>query len=91
MSGDLNLTTHAITKVISKISENPNVEVFSTLLFIDIWEIVDKSSKQDFERSRGRNWRALVGKDLKKYSLNTGKIQQITPSNISPARWKIIK
>ena len=63
------LPTQIIKNVVTKISEDPNAEIFSTLDFIATWEIVDKESQQDFEKVRGRNWRALVGKAIKKYSI----------------------
>lgn len=85
------LPTQLIKNVVTKISEDPNAEIFSTLDFIATWEIVDKESQQDFEKVRGRNWRALVGKAIKKYSIESGIFRQITPPHVSPARWRFNK
>jgi len=83
------LPLNVIEEVISKLS--PDVKVFSTIEFIKMWEKIDKKSVNEYEELRGRNWRAIIGKLLKKYSYDTSKIRQITPAHISPARWQIIK
>lgn len=74
-------------KVIDKI-KSTKAEVFTTLEFISCWEKLDKKSLMEFEKLRGRNWRAIVGKEIKKYSINTRKFRQITPPHVSPARWR---
>ncbi|MFZ1320697.1 MAG: hypothetical protein WAT71_04000 [Ignavibacteria bacterium] len=84
------LPTSIIDKVIGVIKAN-NTEVFSTIEFIETWERVDKKTMDEFEKLRGRNWRAIVGKAIKKYSIDTNKFRQITPPQVSPARWRFEK
>ena len=81
------LPTSIIDKVIENFKSN-KTEVFSTIEFIETWERMDKSAITEFEKLRGRNWRAIVGKALKKYSNETRKFRQITPPQVSPARWR---
>ncbi|MBS1515892.1 MAG: hypothetical protein JSS63_12720 [Bacteroidetes bacterium] len=76
--------------IIKKLSEKQDKEIFSTLDFIEEWAKTDKESHDDFEKVRGRNWRALTGKAIKKYSIASGKFVQITPPHVSPARWRFI-
>lgn len=87
MAIDWELPTSLIEKVVEEI-QSKKTEVFSTLEFIDYWEKQDKTSISEFEKLRGRNWRAIVGKALKKYSNETRKFRQITPPHVSPARWR---
>ena len=87
MKIDWELPTSIIEKVIDVIKEKKS-EVFSTIEFIEIWGNLDMSSVSEFEKLRGRNWRAIVGKALKKYSNETRKFRQITPPQVSPARWR---
>jgi hypothetical protein len=63
-------------------------QVFSTVEFINQWKRVDPIAVKDYEEMRGRNWRAIVGKLLKQYMIETSKIIQITPPGVSPARWR---
>ncbi len=84
---DWELPTTLIDEVVEMI-QSKKTEVFSTIEFIETWERLDKSSISEFEKLRGRNWRAIVGKALKKYSNETRKFRQITPPQVSPARWR---
>lgn len=70
--------------------ESKKTEVFSTIEFISEWKDMDLNSQEEFEKLRGRNWRALIGKALKKYSNETSKFRQITPPHVSPARWRFV-
>lgn len=35
-----------------------------------------------------RNWRSVIGKAIKRYSVETNRIEQVSPSTESPARWE---
>ena len=35
-----------------------------------------------------RNWRSVIGKAIKRFSVETNLIKQISPSNETPARWE---
>lgn len=35
-----------------------------------------------------RNWRALIGKALKRFAVETNKVKQVSPPDESPARWE---
>jgi hypothetical protein len=35
-----------------------------------------------------RNWRAVIGKAIKRFSVETNKIKQVSPVDESPARWE---
>jgi hypothetical protein len=77
-----------IIKVISIFKKDR--QVFSTIEFIDKWDEMNHKEVVDYEKLRGRNWRAILGKRLKRYSNSSGEIRQITPGHISPARWEIL-
>ncbi len=62
--------------------------VFSTTDLTDLWISFDSEAAKEYEELRGRNWRAVVGKRLKQYSVELQKIEQVSPGNVSPARWK---
>jgi hypothetical protein len=62
--------------------------VFSTTDLTDLWIDLDPVAAKEYEEMRGRNWRAVVGKRLKQYSIEREKIEQITPGNVTPARWR---
>lgn len=62
--------------------------IFSTTDLTDLWIEPDPDAAKEYEELRGRNWRALVGKRLKQYSVEQQLIEQITPSKVSPARWR---
>lgn len=81
------LPNSIIDSVIEKI-QSSKTEVFSTIEFIELWKRIDSDSVTEFENLRGRNWRAIVGKALKKHSNEKRKFRQITPPHISPARWR---
>jgi hypothetical protein len=34
------------------------------------------------------HWRSVIGKAIKRYSVETSKIKQISPADESPARWE---
>ena len=38
-----------------------------------------------------RNWRSVIGKAIKRYSVETNKIKQISLRDESPARWEKTK
>lgn len=83
-----NVSFDIIDKVVKSFSSD--VEVFSTIEFITQWGKNDPVAVEDFKNLRGRNWRAIIGKALKKYSIEKRKIKQITPPEVSPARWVIL-
>lgn len=59
---------------------------FTTLRVID--ELI-KSFPNDAERIKSyseRNWRSVIGKAIKRFSVETNLIKQISPASESPAR-----
>jgi hypothetical protein len=61
---------------------------FTTLRVID--ELI-KSFPEVVERVRSyseRNWRSVIGKAIKRFSVETNLIKQISPASESPARWE---
>jgi hypothetical protein len=63
-------------------------DAFTTLTVVDYLEKNHNSLVEDLKGWSPRNWRSVVGKKLKVYSLETNKIKQVSPSSESPARWK---
>jgi hypothetical protein len=51
---------------------------FSTFDFIDKWNRLDHYAAEEYAELRGRNWRAILGKRLKDYSLRKKRITQIS-------------
>jgi len=61
---------------------------FTTLRVVD--ELL-KIFPNDVERVKSyseRNWRSVIGKAIKRFSVETNLIKQISHSSESPARWE---
>jgi len=61
---------------------------FTTLRVID--ELI-KSFPNDVSRVKSyseRNWRSIIGKAIKRFSVETNLIKQISPGSETPARWE---
>jgi hypothetical protein len=78
------ITNQMIEKAINTISG----KTFNTLHVLEI--LIDQENKAVGEVRiwSSRNWRALIGKAIKRYAVETNKIDQISPPDESPARWK---
>ena len=63
-------------------------DAFTTLTVVEYLEKNHDALVQDLQGWSPRNWRSVVGKKIKAYSLKTNKIKQVSPSDESPARWK---
>jgi len=65
-------------------------DAFTTLTIVDY--LVEKEPQliNDLKGWSPRNWRSVVGKAIKRYSVKTKKIKQVSPADESPARWKKI-
>ncbi|GAB1350043.1 hypothetical protein MASR1M107_22580 [Ignavibacteriales bacterium] len=61
---------------------------FNTLHFIEKLIELEFEAVDEVKNWSSRNWRGLIGKALKRYSVETNKIDQISPSDESPARWR---
>ncbi len=78
------ITNQALEKAINSIP----AKHFTTLRVISELE---KLFPNDVERVKSfseRNWRSVIGKAIKRYSVETNKIKQISPASESPARWE---
>jgi cytidylate kinase len=74
--------------VIEKAIEKLGRDSFTTFHLIDIFEIHEKDLVIDIQGWSERNWRSIFGKAIKRYSVQTNKIRQVSPPNETPARWK---
>lgn len=62
--------------------------IFNTL---QVAEILYKSENDTVEELINRSsypWKGFIGRALKRYSVETNKIDHISPADESPARWK---
>ena len=52
---------------------------------------LEKNFTNDVKRVQSyseRNWRSVIGKAIKRFSVETNLIKQISPSSETPARWE---
>jgi|GEM_PF-1341365 hypothetical protein len=61
---------------------------FNTFQLIEVLEQHHSEMISDIKNWSERNWRAIIGKAIKRYSIQTNKISQASPPNETPARWK---
>lgn len=61
---------------------------FTTFNLITILEQNYGELVSDIKNWSERNWRAIIGKAIKRYSVETNKIRQVSPASETPARWK---
>ena len=65
-------------------------DAFTTLTIVDYLVKNETQMIDDLKGWSPRNWRSVVGKAIKRYSVETNKIKQVSPADESPARWKKI-
>lgn len=80
------ISNEALQKCISNISSN----YFTTLKVVDELSKQYPESVDKVKSFSERNWRAVIGKAVKRFSVETIRIKQISPSDESPARWEKI-
>lgn len=78
------LTNEMIKKALIKIEGN----LFNTIRVVDILTDQEPDTINELRQWSPRNWRAVIGKAVKRYAVETGKINQVSPPKESPARWK---
>ena len=62
--------------------------LFNTLRVVDILVNQESEVIEELQEWSPRNWRAVIGKAIKRYALETNLIDQVSPPQESPARWK---
>lgn len=80
------ISNSVIEKAIASVQGN----AFTTFTIVSFLEKNEAVLVDDLKGWSPRNWKSVVGKKLKKYSVETNKIKQVSPANESPARWKKI-
>ena len=78
------ISNQVIENAINQLGRNS----FNTLHLIEVLEKHESELIKDIKSWSERNWRSVVGKAIKRYSVQTNKISQISPTTESPARWK---
>jgi hypothetical protein len=81
------ISNHALETCINTIPSKH----FTTLKVISKLE---KKFPEDVKRVKSyseRNWRAVIGKAIKRFSVETNLIKQISDTKESPARWEKTK
>lgn len=61
---------------------------FNTLHVIEKLIELEFGAVEELKNWSSRNWRSSIGKAIKRFSVETNKIDQISPSDESPARWR---
>lgn len=77
-------------KMVEKCLEQIPSKYFTTLAVVDLLLKNENDAVEKVKSSSPRNWRALIGKAIKRYSVETSKVKQISPDGESPARWEKI-
>ncbi len=78
------ITDQIIEEVVNLLPER----IFTTLHFIEKLEHLYFELVEEGRNKAPDSWRGLIGKRLKKFATNTHKIDQISPPDESPARWR---
>ncbi|HMQ69813.1 MAG TPA: hypothetical protein PKA90_12635 [Ignavibacteria bacterium] len=61
---------------------------FTTFRVVKELETLFPETVKILKSNSERNWRSVIGKAIKRFSVETGKIKQISPAEESPARWE---
>lgn len=61
---------------------------FTTLRVISELEKQFPSDIKAIRSYSERNWRAVIGKAIKRFAVETNRIKQVSPPEESPARWE---
>lgn len=64
---------------------------FTTLRVISELEKSFPNEVQRVKSYSERNWRSVIGKAIKRFSVETNIITQISPPDESPARWEKLR
>lgn len=78
------ITNHALEDCINTIPSKH----FTTLKVIDVLKNKYPSDVERVKSYSQRNWRAVIGKAIKRFSVETNMIKQISEVDESPARWE---
>jgi hypothetical protein len=78
------ITNQMIENAINTISG----KTFNTLHVLEILIDQENEAVGEVRIWSSRNWRALIGKAIKRFAVETNKIDQISPASESPARWR---
>ena len=79
-----NVTNEMVKKAVNEISGR----LFNTLRVVDILKRHEPDVIEELQGWSPRNWRSVIGKAIKRYAIETSKIDQASPPDESPARWK---
>lgn len=78
------VTNRQLEDCIAEIPSN----YFTTLKVIDILLAKYPDAVRSVQAFSERNWRALIGKAIKRYAVETSRIRQISDPSENPARWE---
>lgn len=81
------ITNHVLETCINAIPSKH----FTTLKVISVLKIKYPIDVERVQSYSVRNWRAVIGKAIKRFSVETNLIKQISKVNESPARWEKIQ
>ncbi len=79
-----NVTNEMVKKAVNEISGR----LFNTLKVVDILKRHEPDVIEELQEWSPRNWRSVIGKAIKRYAVETSKIDQASSPDESPARWK---
>ncbi len=75
-------------KTILEIVISINGKQFSTLVVVDKLKSNYPDIYNDMKRNSPRNFQSVIGKAIKRFSVQTNKIIQISSADVSPAIWE---
>ncbi len=78
------ITNKMIDNAINAISS----KTFTTLHVLEVLIDQENEAVGEVRIWSSRNWKALIGKAIKRFATETGKIDQVSPPAESPARWR---
>lgn len=78
------ISNQVIENAINRLGRNS----FNTFHLIEELEKQEVELISDIKSWSERNWRSIIGKAIKRYSVQTNKINQVSPASETPARWK---
>jgi len=79
-----NVTNEMVKNAVNEISG----KLFNTLKVVDILKKQEPDVIEELQGWSPRNWRSVIGKAIKRYAVETSRIDQASPPDESPARWK---
>lgn len=78
------ITNKMIDNAINAISS----KTFTTLHVLEVLIDQENEAVGEVRTWSSRNWKALIGKAIKRFATETSKIDQVSPPQESPARWR---